>query len=99
MVVEEAAAAVEFNGRVAVVNLKMKEFGVVLAGHGFGEVEKLRANSLSSVRGFYKEFVDPSAFTTIFQAVVEADHQICDRGRLLPDNIDNATNRIHEKLG
>ena len=37
-VIEEAAAAVEFEGGVAVGDFEVKEFGVVFAGGGLGKV-------------------------------------------------------------
>ena len=46
-VFDEAAAAVEFDGGVAVTDLQVKELGLVFAGHGFGKLKKLRADSLS----------------------------------------------------
>ena len=71
---EEAAAAVEFDRWVAVVDFEVKEFGVVSAGGGLGKIKKLRADSLSAVGGFDEEFVNPGSLAEVFEAVVEADH-------------------------
>ena len=67
-VIDETAATVEFDGGVAVGDLEVKEFGVVLAGGVLCEVKKLRANSLSAMGGLYEEFVNPCAFAAIFEA-------------------------------
>jgi len=99
VMVEEAAAAVEFDGGVAVGDLEVKEFGLVFAGSGFGEIEKLGANSLSAVGGFDEEFVNPRAFAAIFEAVVETNHEISDRRIFFPNKIDDAVGRILQKLG
>ncbi len=99
VVVEEAAATVEFDGGVAVVDLEVEEFGVVFARGGIGEIEKLGADSLSAVGGFDEEFVDPSAFAAVFEAVVEADHEVADWRGFLADDVDDAINRVLQKLG
>ena len=98
MVVEEAAATVEFDGGVAVVDLEVEEFGLVFARGGIGQVEKLGADSLSAVGGFDEEFVDPGAFAAVFEAVVEADHEVADwRGFLADDGVDELL--FNAKLG
>jgi len=99
VVVEEAAAAVEFDGRVAVGDFEVKEFGVVLAGGCLGQVKQLCANSLSAKRSFDEEFVNPCALASIFQAAVETDHQAADWRRFFTDNVDNAVDRVLKKLG
>ena len=96
--VGEAAATVEFDGRVAVGDFEVKEFCVVFARDALGKVEELRADSLSAMGSFDEEFVYPGAFATIFQAVIETDHQICDWRRLFTGNVDDAINRIREKF-
>jgi hypothetical protein len=98
-VVEEAAAAVEFEGGVAVGDFKVEEFGVVFAGGGFGEIEKLGANSLSAMGGFDEEFVDPCAFAAIFEAVVETDHEISHWLEFFADDVNDTTRGIRKKLG
>jgi hypothetical protein len=49
LVIDEAAPAMKFNGGIAVIDLQMEIVSVVLTGSAFGEVEKLRADSLPSV--------------------------------------------------
>ena len=99
VVVEEAPAAVELDGGIAVGDLEVKELGVVLARCGLGEIEKLRSNSLSAMRSLDEEFVNPCAFAAIFEAVVETDHQVADRRVFFADEIGDAVNRVFEKLG
>jgi len=98
LVVEEATAAIEFDGRVAMSDLEVKEFSVVLAAGGFGEIKKLRADSLSAVRNLDEEFVNPGAFAAVFEAVVETDHQIADWVKIFANYIDNTVDRIEEKF-
>jgi len=98
-VIREAAAAVEFNGGVAVGDFEVEKFGAVFARGGLGEVKKLGANSLSAMGGFDEEFVNPRAFAAIFEAVVEANHQIADQRVSFPNKIDDAVDRILQKLG
>ena len=99
LVLEETTAAVEFDGWVAVVDLEVQEFCVVLARGTLGEIEKLRANSLPAVRGFNKEFVNPGAFAAVFQAVFEADHQITDRGDTFASDVGYTINWILHEFG
>jgi len=99
VVVEKAPAAVELDGRIAVGYLEVKEFGVVLARCGLGEIEKLRSNSFSAMGSLDEEFVNPCAFAAIFEAVVKTDHQVADRRILFADEIGDAVNRIFKKLG
>ena len=97
--IEEAAAAVEFDGWVAVGDFEVEEFGLVFAGGGFGEIEELCANSLSAVGSFDEEFINPGAFAAVFEAVVEADHEVCDWRELFANDIDNTVDGILQKLG
>jgi hypothetical protein len=99
LVILEAASAVEFDGGVAVGNLEVKEFGVVLAAGGLCQVEKLRANSLPAMGCLDEEFVNPCAFAAVFEAVVETNHQIADWLAFFAGEIDNAVNRIVQKFG
>ena len=92
--IDEAAAAVEFDGGVAVVDFEVEKFGFVLASGGFGEIKKLRADSLSAMGSLDEEFVNPRALPTVFEAVVETDHQIADRRKLFVSEVDHAVNRI-----
>jgi len=98
-VLRKTAAAVEFDGGVAVVDLEVQEFCVVLARRSLGKIEKLRANSLSAARGFDEEFVKPGAFAAIFETVFEADNQITDGGGAFPRDIGDAVDGIFEKFG
>ena len=95
----EPTATVEFDGRVAVVDLKVQEFCRVLARGTLGEIEKLRANSLPAKPGFNKEFVNPGAFAPVFQAVFEADHQITDRGDTFASDVGDTINGILDEFG
>jgi len=97
-VIREAAAAVEFDGGVAVSDFEVKEFGVVFARGGLGEVKKLGANALSAMRSFDEEFINPCAFAAVFEAVVEADHQVADRVEFFADDVDDAVTGILQKF-
>ncbi len=78
MVVLEVAAAVEFDGRIAVGDFEVEVVSGVLAGRGFGEVEEVGANSLSAMSGQDEELIDPGAFATIFETEIEADDEVGD---------------------
>jgi hypothetical protein len=99
LVFSKAAAAVEFYGGVAVIDFEVEKFGFVLASGGFGEIKKLRANSLPAVRSLDEEFVNPRTLSAVFEAVVETDHQIADRRKLFVREVDHAVNRIRQQLG
>ena len=97
MVGGEAAATVKFDRRVAVVYFEVEDFGAVLAGGLFGEVEELGADSLPAVRGLDEEFVYPGADATVFEAVVEADDEVADGGGIFADDVGHAVDRVlHE---
>jgi hypothetical protein len=98
-VVGEAAAAVEVDGGVTVVDFEVEDFGVVFAGGAFGEIEELGADSLSTVGGFDEEFVDPGAFAAIFEAVIEADDEVGDGRVILARDVCDAVNGILEEFG
>jgi len=99
VVVGEAAAAVEFDGGVAVVDFEVEDFGAMFAGGGFGEIEELGANALPAVGGFHEEFVNPGAFAAVFEAVVEAEDQVGDGGDLFAHYIDDAIDGILQEFG
>jgi hypothetical protein len=99
VMIEEASTAVEFDGGVAVIDLEVKEIGIVLAGGGLGKVKEMRANSLSAMGRLDEEFVNPRAFATVFEAVVETGHQIADQRRLFTDKVNDAVRSILQKLG
>ena len=99
LMIEEATAAVEFDGGVAVGDLEMEEFGFVLARDGFGEVKKLCADSLSAMRSLDGEFVNPRSLAAVFETVVEADHQVADGHKFFSDEVNHAVNRIRQQLG
>ena len=96
---DEAAAAVEIDGGVAVVHFEMKDSGVVFAGRSFGEIQELCPDSLPAVGGLDKEFVNPRALAAVFEAVVKADHQIADGRRFFSDNVHDAIDMVLKKLG
>ena len=79
----EASAAVEFDRRVAVSYLQMKELGVAFAGRFFCQLKEVRSNSLPSVRLSDEEFVDPRAFATfaVARAVRRSMNAILPVGR------------------
>jgi hypothetical protein len=56
----------------------VEELRRVFARSPFSKIEELRANSLSAMVTFDKEFIDPGTFAAIFQTEIEADHKICD---------------------
>ena len=99
VVIEETAAAVEFDGGVAMVDFEVEDFGLVFAGDGFGEIEKLRADSLSAMGGFAEEFVNPRAFAAVFEAVVETDHEVADWRGFFADDVDDAVERVLQEFG
>ena len=96
--VDEAAAAVEFVGRIAVVDFEVQELRAVLARGFFGKVEKLRANSLPSMGGFDEEFVDPRTFAAVFEAEVEADDEVGDGILVFADDVGETEVGIVEKF-
>jgi hypothetical protein len=95
----EAAAAVEFDGGITVVDFEVENLGVVLTRSGFSERKQLAADSLPAMLSFDEEFVNPGAFAAVFEAVIEADHKICDWHKLCANDIGDAANRILQKLG
>ena len=99
VMVGKAAAAVELDGGVAVVDLEMKDFGVVLGGGLFSEVKELGADSLPAVGGFDEEFVDPSPFAAVFEAVIETEDQIGNGGEVITNEIDDAVDGILQEFG
>ena len=96
--IEEAAAAVEFVGGIAVIDFEVQKLGAVFARGAFGQFQELRANSLPSMRGCDEEFVDPGAFAAVFEAEVEADDQVGDGILVFADEIGEAEVGIVEKL-
>ena len=99
MVVGEAAAAVELDGGVAMVDFEVKDLGVVLVGGLLSEVEEQGANTLPTMGARDEELVNPGAFATVFEAVIEADCEIGDRGFDFPHQIDDAVDGILQKFG
>jgi len=97
--IDEGAAAVEFDRAIAVVHLQMKSLRAVFTGNGFREVEEPCANSLPPGGGFDEQFVNPSTLAAIFQAEIEADDQVGDGSVLLADQINEAITRIVQKFG
>src|SRR5579883_6373 len=71
----------------------------MLTGGALGLVQELSANSLSAMAGLNEKFVNPGAFATVFEAVIEADHQIADRCRDFTDDISDAVKGILQELG
>jgi hypothetical protein len=98
-VVGEAAAAVELNGGIAVVDFEMEDFGVVVAGGLLRQVKELGANSLSTVGGLDEEFVDPGTFAAVFEAVIETDDEVGDGSGILPGHVGDAVDRILQEFG
>ena len=96
--VGEAAAAVEIDGGVAMVDFEVEDLGVVLARGLLGEVEELGANSLPTMRPFDEEFVNPGAFATVFEAVVETDHKVGDWRGIFADEVDDTVDGILQKF-
>jgi hypothetical protein len=78
VVVDKAATAIEFNGGIAVVHLKVEGLRALFEGGRFGEVQELGAYSLAARGWFEEKLIDPSAFAAIFGAEVEADDEIGD---------------------
>jgi len=95
----KAAAAVKLDGGVAMVDFEVEDLGAVLAEGAVSEVEELRANSLPAMGALDKELVDPGAFAAIFEAVIEADHEIADGARILADDVDDAIGGILQEFG
>jgi hypothetical protein len=99
VVIDECAAAVEFDGTIAVVHLQMESLRAVLARGGFREVQQPCANSLPSVRRFDEQFIDPGALAAIFQAEVETNDQVGEGSVILANQVNKATARIGKEFG
>jgi hypothetical protein len=99
LVIEEAAAAVEFDGGISVGDFEMKIVRVMLAGNAFGEIEKLGANSLPAMGLFDEKLVNPGALALIFEAIVETDDEIGDGSVIYAREIGDAEKGIVEELG
>lgn len=96
--VDEAAAAVEFDGGVAVGDFEMKSLRAAFERGGFGEVEKLRGDAFTAVSGQDEEFVDPCALAAIFQAEIKTDGEVGDGDLPVPGKKNQAVDRIMQKL-
>ena len=97
--VGKTTPAVELDGGIAVVDFKMQDLGVVLAGDLFGDFEKLGANSLPTMGAFDKEFVNPGADAAVFEAIVKADHQVTNgRKRIFARDIGEAIDRVLQQF-
>jgi len=97
-VVDEAAAAVELDGGIAVADFKVQEPSVMRTGDCFGQVEELGSNSLPPVRGFNEEFVDPGTFAAILEAIVKADDEVPDGMAGIPNQMNEASGGVLKKL-
>src|SRR5271165_4450822 len=96
--VDETAAAVEFDGTIAARNLEMKSRRAIFHSCSFRKVEKLGGNSLSAMSGFNEEFVHPGAFAVVLQAEIETDDEIRDRNLLIACDEYDAVKGILQKL-
>lgn len=94
----EAAAAVEFDGRITVGDFEMEETCATFRAGGFGEVEKVRGNSLPAMGGFDEEFIDPGAFAAILQTEIKTDDEVGDRRVAIARDVGKAVNRILQKF-
>lgn len=99
VVVGEAAAAVEVDGGIAVVDFEVKDLGAMISGGLFGKLEELRANSLLAVPGFDEKLVNPGASAAVFEAVVEADDQVGDGSGIFPHDKGDAVDGILQEFG
>ena len=81
MVVDITAAAVEFDSRIAMADLEVKELGVMLAGERLGQVEEPGGDSLPSAGGFDEQFIR-SVSTTAWNTAARALGLRSRRGRL-----------------
>ena len=98
LVIDEAAAAVEFDGAISVVNFEVKGFCIVFPRGGFREVQELGANSLPPVGRLDEELIDPGTFAAVFQAVVEADDQVAEGSSFLACDVDEAAGGVVEEF-
>ena len=96
--VQETTATVKFDGWAAVAHLEVQEMRLVFQAGALGEVEKLTADSLPAVGRRDEEFVDPRAFASILQTVIEAQDEIGHGAVGVPRQIDKAVSGIAEKL-
>jgi hypothetical protein len=98
VVIGEATTTIEFDCGITVIDLKVKDPGVVFARYAFGKVKETRADSLPTMSGGDKEFVDPGTFAAIFKAKVEANHQVADGRIFISHKINNAVDRILQEF-
>lgn len=99
LLLREAATTVEVDGGIAVADLEVQEFYVVFERGAFGEIQKLRTNSLPTVGGLDEEFINPGAFAPIFEAVFKTDDEIADWGGVFPRYKSDAVDGILEEFG
>lgn len=99
LVFGKTPAAVEFDGRITVVDLEVQELRAVLARSPFGKIKKPRANSLPAMGRQDEELIDPRAFPAVLQAKIEANDEVPDGGLTVAGKIEDAVNRMLQELG
>src|SRR5215471_16583419 len=96
--IDEAAPPIQLNRAISVAHFQVQVFCIVFCGSFLSSVQQLAANSLPTMRPGHEQFVDPSAFAAILQAVIETDNQVSDGLACLFCEISYAVNRILQKF-
>jgi hypothetical protein len=76
--IHETSPAIQLDRTISVTDFKVQKSRTVFAGSRLGQIEKVRTNSNFAMVGFDEEFIDPSSFASIFDAIVKTNNKVGD---------------------
>jgi hypothetical protein len=93
----ESRSPVEFQRGVAVIDLEVNNGCSEFSGLTRKEIEGLRADAPASATAAHKDFIDPRASATVFEAVVKGHDDVPDGLPVVSDQPNPAQGRIAQQ--